>query len=57
MKFLKDQGLTRLGGTQFATVITVPDDDVVGVAISLGGLFRLRRDLYILALDQNGERV
>ncbi|CUS80851.1 hypothetical protein JGI7_01301 [Candidatus Kryptonium thompsonii] len=30
---------------------------VVGAAISLGGLFRLRRDLYILALDQNGERV
>ncbi len=33
LKFMKDQGLTRLGWTQFATVITVPDDDVVGVSV------------------------
>ena len=33
LKFMKDQGLTKLGWTQFATVITVPDDDVVGVSV------------------------
>ncbi len=33
LKFMKDQGLSRLGWTQFATVITVPDDDVVGVSV------------------------
>ena len=33
LKFMKDLGLTRLGWTQFATVITVPDDDVVGVSV------------------------
>ncbi len=33
LKFMRDQGLTKLDWTQFATVITVPSDDVVGVSV------------------------
>ena len=58
LKFMKDAGMTSLGWTQFATVITVPDTDVVAVSVRarFWPLFKgkvLFDDFYLIPLPDN----